>query len=197
MENRSALKIITVIVLLVVSNYISWNVGKSGSVGGTSNVDEAASSLPIPPGGIRGLTGTVEDISSSGFTLKASAYDPFASKGPSSRDVSVDSNTVIERLVQKDSATMQKEQAAFMEKLTELQSAKAAPSTDAPPIPPEPFTREEASLKDIKTGDVVSVAASDDISTAKQFTATRVSIQPSASVPSAPSAPAISEVQPK
>ncbi|MDO8561890.1 MAG: hypothetical protein Q7S05_03630 [bacterium] len=197
MENRSALKVLGVIVLLVVSNYISWNIGKNGSVGTASNVGGAAPDLPTPPGGIRVLGGTVDKVSDSGFTMTAFAYDPFASKGPSTRTVSVDANTVIERLIQKDSATMQKEQTAFMEKLKDLQSAKTAPSADAPPLPPEPFTREEGSLKDLKAGDVVSVAASEDISTAKEFVAARVSIQPSASIPSMPPVPSATEVQPK
>src|SRR3989344_4662746 len=199
MENRNALKILAVVVLLVVSNYISWNVGKSGGLemsGSAGNV-----SLPAPgpiPGGIRAFGGTVENVSDSGFTLRLSTYDPFASEGPSLRNVTVNTETVLERLIQKDNATIKKEQTAFMEKISAGGAAPAGAQGSAsggenqsePLTPPEPFIREKISLNDIKAGDMVLVSAGEDIGTAKQFTATRVSLQPSVSLPGTTSSPA-------
>ena len=186
MENRSALKVLAVVVLLVVSNYISWNVGKSGSLSIPGAAGSAALPARVqPPDGIRAFGGTVETISDSGFALKLSPYDPFASKGPSVRNVSVDERTVIERLIQKDNATIQKEQAAFMEKL----SASGGTNPDAPLTPPEPFIRERIALTDLHAGDTVLVSANEDISSAKKFVAVRVSLQPRVSAPTTPKAP--------
>lgn len=188
MGNSNGLKVLAVVVLLVVSNYISWNVGKSGSLNIQGATESAALPAPVqPPGGIRAFGGTVETISDSGFALKLSPYDPFASKGPSVRNVSVDERTVIELLIQKDNATIQKEQAAFMEKL----SASGGKNPDVPLTPPEPFIRERIALTDLRAGDSVLVSANEDISKAKEFVATRVSLQPRVSVPAAPSSPAV------
>lgn len=191
MENRSGLKVLAVVVLLVVSNYISWNVGKSGGLSGLGGQGGATVTLPAPgpiPGGVRNLGGIVESVSDSGFTLKLSAADPFASKGPSVRNVSVDERTVIERLLQKDNATIQKEQTAFMEKLKKAQEGGSASADSAPLTPPEPFTREKISLSDIKAGDMVLVFADEDISIVKQFIAAKVSLQPGVNLPPASAA---------
>ena len=64
MENRNGLKILAVIVLLVVSNYISWNIGKSGSLGMSGSAGSVGLPVPGPiPGGVRGFGGTVENVS--------------------------------------------------------------------------------------------------------------------------------------
>ena len=199
MENRNALKILAVVVLLVVSNYISWNVGKSGGLEMSGSAGNVGLPAPGPiPGGVRGFGGTVENVSDSGFTLRLSAYDPFASQGPSLRNVTVNKETILERLIQKDNATIQKEQTAFMEKISAGSAAPAGgqgsatggENQSAPLTPPEPFIRERISLNDIKAGDMVLVSAGEDIGTAKQFTATRVSLQPSVSLPGTTSSPA-------
>ena len=187
MENRSSLKILAVIVLLVVSNYISWNIGKSASASAPGNAPRAETLSPgTIPGGLRGFGGTIESVSDSGFTLRPSTYDQVASKGPSIRNVSVNKDTVIERLIQKDSATIAKEQSAFAEKI----AAKDGSNSSSAIVPPEPFTRERISLQDIKEGDMVLVYADEDITNAKQFTAARVSLQPSVNLPGAQTSPA-------
>ena len=192
MENRNALKILAVVVLLVVSNYISWNVGKSGGLEMSGSAGNVGLPAPGPiPGGVRGFGGTVENVSDSGFTLRLFAYDPFASQGPSLRNVTVNKETILERLIQKDNATIQKEQTAFMEKISAGGgSATGGENQSAPLTPPEPFTRERISLNDIKAGDMVLVSAGEDIATAKQFIATRVSLQPSVTLPGTTSSPA-------
>ena len=191
MENRNGLKILAVIVLLVVSNYVSWNVGKSGGVSSISGVGASPAGIPS---GMRAIGGTVESVTDSGFILKVPSFDPSASV-MSVRTVSVNQATIIERLIQKDSATIQKEQSAFMEQIKKAQNTQGSPATNVPIIPPEPFKREKVLLKDITVGDMVSVSANEDISKAKQFVAVRVSIQSSLNLPvtapntSAPNAP--------
>ena len=202
MENKNGLKILAIVVLLVIVSYISWSVGKSGGLG-----TSGGAALPAPgpiPGGIRGFGGTVENVSDSGFTLRLSAYDPLASQGPSLRNVAVNTETILERLIQKDNATIQKEQTAFMEKISAGGAAPAGGQGSAsggenqsePLTPPEPFIREKISLNDIKAGDMVLVSAGEDIATAKQFIATRVSLQPSVSLPGTASSPTAPAAQP-
>src|SRR3989338_8605984 len=97
MRNKNAIKIVSVVVLLVFSNYLSWNIGKSGDISRLGENDSV--SLPTPeniPGGMRVIGGTIESISDSGFSMKTFAYDPFASQGPSVRNVTVSNDTVIE-----------------------------------------------------------------------------------------------------
>src|SRR3989344_4229560 len=195
MENKNGLKILAIVVLLVIVSYISWSVGKSGGLG-----TSGGAALPAPgpiPGGVRGFGGTVENVSDSGFTLRLSAYDPFTSQGPSLRNVTVNKETILERLIQKDNATIKKEQIAFMEKFSAggaapaggQGSATGGENQSAPLTPPEPFIRERISLNDIKAGDMVLVSAGEDIATAKQFVAVRVSLQPSVSLPGTASSP--------
>ena len=174
MENNSTFKVLAVIVLLVVSNFISWNIGKNGN----TSISAGAGTFPAIPGGIRNVGGIVGEVSSSSFTLNISS-SPYTTKGPSVRTVSVTADTVIERLTLKSIAILQKEQTAFLEQLKKEQGIGIATTTDASKrlTPPDSFTRETISLKDIKAGDMVSVSANEDISTTKQFTATRVSLQ--------------------
>lgn len=180
MENINALKVLAVIVLLVASNFISWQVGRNGSLWNSNKTNVTGATMPsaVPiPGGTRSIGGTVENVSDSGFIITTSTSNPYFSGGPSVRNVLVNKETVIERLIQKDPATIQAEQAVFMVEMQKLQESKTAPTTVATITPPEPFTREEISLKDLKTGDAVFVSASEDISTTEQFTAVRVALQ--------------------
>lgn len=190
MGNRKGLKVVAVIILLVASNYISWNIGKSGSAVPAGKIIAAGGATAAIPGGMRAIGGTVDSVSDVEFILKVPSFDPSSSGGMSTRTVAIDQATIIERLIQKDSATIQKEQSAFMEQIQKIQNAETSDTTSAPIVPPEPFKREKISLKDLKAGDMVSVTANEDISKAKKFVAVRVSLQPRVSVPSVPKAPA-------
>jgi hypothetical protein len=195
MQNTGSFKVLAIVVLLAVTNVITWNVAKSG---GSSSIVASSSGMPPSPtsmpGGIRVIGGTVESISDSSFTLNVPSYDP-SSQGGSVRTVKVNSDTVLEQMVQKDPATIQKEQTAFMENIKSSQNASGAP-TGAPIVPPEPFSREKIALKDLVKGDMVSVIAGEDVSKAKTFTAVSVAVQQRIAPPSVPdtipsSAPAV------
>lgn len=83
--------------------------------------------------------------------------------------VTVDNATVIENLIQKDSESIKKDLADFVEKQKQ--------NTTTPTIPPEPFTRARVAFEDIKVGDILVVFSSVDISNLKSFVATRINIQ--------------------
>ncbi len=188
MGNSSALKVLGVIILLAVVSFISWQIGKVGNLGGTDNAGDSAPPAAVP-GGMRGFNGVVESVADASLTVRVSSSVPLASQGPAVRVVAVGGDTVIERLVQKDNATIQKEQAAFMKEIKKIQDAEAGSAAGTLPMPPEPFTRERISLKEIKAGDMVLVYADEDVTTAKQFTATRISLQPSVNLPGTTSSP--------
>lgn len=196
MEHKNTLKVLAVVALLIVSNVISWDAGRNGSAGALGN-RSGVSQAAIPPGGVRGFVGTVESVSDAGLTVKTSASDPFVSKGLPVRTVLVNTKTVIERLIQKDNATIQKEQTAFLEKTRRMQGAQTSSSPTVPIVPPEPLIREKISLKDLKAGDNVFVAADEDITTAKQFVAVRIFLQPSVKLPATVSSSTVPKTQPK
>lgn len=190
MENRKAIQFLVVLVLLAATNLITWNIAKNENpnklVASGSGAPPSPASLP---GGMRVISGSAENISESGFTLNVPSYDP-SSSGGASRTVIVDNDTVIESMVQKDSATLQREQAAFMEKIKDVQNVNtASPDAGAPIVPPEPFIREKMTLKDIKEGDLVTVTSNEDVSKAKKFTAVRISVQPRMAPPASTVAP--------
>ncbi|MCG4715507.1 hypothetical protein L0P75_15880, partial [Faecalibacillus intestinalis] len=71
--------------------------------------------LPIPSD-IRSLAGTVESVATDSLIINPYAIGPTSPTDTSSKvTVMVDSNTVIERLKQKDATVIQKENVAFVE----------------------------------------------------------------------------------
>jgi hypothetical protein len=118
------------------------------------------------------VLGTVDSISGKEITLKEVKRIPDTASGAVSQSVTVtvESSTVIERLVAKDPAVLQKEQDAFMKK---VQAQGPGDSI----VPPEPFTRTKITLDAIKAGDVVVASSNQDISKLTAFTATRIDVQ--------------------
>lgn len=85
MENKNILKVLAVVALLVVSNFISWYIGENGNPWNVNNTEGLGATMPsaVPiPGGARGIGGTVENVSDSGFTMTTSVSSPFFSGGP-------------------------------------------------------------------------------------------------------------------
>jgi len=132
----------------------------------------------------RMLFGTIDKVDGKELTLKDVQRIPgSASDATDTVTVTVDSATVIERLVPKDSATLKKEQADFSKKAeTQQDSIESL-------VPPEPFTRVKITLSDLKVGDFVVASSNQDLSKLSAFTATRIDVQdtpPSLPVTSAP-----------
>ena len=85
--------------------------------------------------------------------------------------VIVNQSTIIEILSYKDGATITRESDADHESAQKIQAQN---SSLTPPVPPNPFTREKITLSDVRSGDVVSVTAVEDLLIANQFTATKI-----------------------
>jgi hypothetical protein len=95
--------------------------------------------------------------------------------------VVVGPGTIVERIVQKDAATIRKEREAYL-KQTQSPEAK---SSGILPIPPESFTREKITLADIKVGDTISAFAGSDITALTTFTALEIHVQIAQKIPTA------------
>lgn len=120
----------------------------------------------------RMLFGTIDEVDGKELTLKDVKRIPgSASDATDTVTVTVDSATVIERLVPKDSATLEKEQAAF------LKSVETQQGSTESIVPPEPFTRTKVAFSSLKAGDFVVVSSNQDLSKLSVFTATRIDVQ--------------------
>ena len=169
----SAIISFVVALVVVVCVVVAYQYGYKNGLSKTSL--SKTQNMPLES---RLVLGTVEKISGQQITLKDFRKVPIAISADQSARmiIVVDQNTIVERLVQKDSATINKEIAAFTEKVQKLQ-AQGAQGTTTPLTPPEPFTREKLTLGDIKVGDTLAAFASEDIAKLTSFTATKIDIQ--------------------
>lgn len=182
--NKNALIIGAVIAVcvLVGSSYTAYQIGYGRGVG-TKTVSQTQNALLTES---RLVLGTVGKISGQEVTLTNFRKVPDVTGNPTGQTgsmvVTVDQSTIIDRLVQKDSTTISEEIAAFTEKVQKSQ-AQGVLSSTTPVTPPEPFTRVEITLNDIKVGDTIAVFAGGDISKSTTFTAARIEIQDAPTTP--------------
>lgn len=173
------IKIVVAIGVVAGISFVAYQIGYGNGVG-TKDVSQTESTLPIES---RLVIGTVEKISSQKITIKDFRKIPIvASSTDQSARMTVVANvtTIIERLIQKDIAVINKERDAF---LKEIEAQGAYSSTTAMIQPPTPYTLTKITLSDIKVGDTVSAFAAEDISKLTTFTATKIDIQNASSVP--------------
>ncbi len=110
------------------------------------------------PADVRSLSGTVTAINGGTLTLHVGMEDPFGDPALADRIVTVDASTTIVRLSIRPG------------------SPALATGKDAIPAPPL-FTQTAVSLSNIGIGDPLTVTATENIATAKDFTATGIQIQ--------------------
>lgn len=161
---------IGVALVLLLAMFVAYQVGYWNGAG----IDGIAKMQGGQPSATesRMLFGTIDKVDGKDLTLKDVQRIPSSASGAADTvTVTIDSVTVIERLVSKDSATLEKEQAAFMKKVETQQG-----STESI-VPPEPFTRVKIALSDLKAGDFVVVSSNQDLSKLSAFTATRIDVQ--------------------
>jgi len=168
--------IVAVLVLIVVA-FAAYQIGY-GNGAGTKTASQTQSTTPVMESHL--VLGTVEKISGQEITLKNFQKIPNIAASSTGQAapmvVVVDQSTIIERLVQKDIATINREKAAFLDEMTKLQ-AQGALSSATPIAPPESFTREKLTLNDIKAGDTITAFADGDISKVTTFTAAKIDVQ--------------------
>ncbi len=175
MEQKS-INVGIVLILVVVVGFMAWQGGYQAGWGKAKDKIEKSGMFP---GAMetKVLNGQVTAVGDSSLGVKVFMVSPLASEDLTIRTVIIGNDTIIERNTPKDMETLRKEQAEFME---EIKKAPLSGETaKAPVIPPEPFTREIVTIKDIKVGDNVMVEASENVSAVKEFTAARISLTPS------------------
>lgn len=190
-------------VVFVVGVGIGFTLGRAGSneaAGTLSSTDaqrlqkleqqvaEAKKFLPQTPQDVRLVSGRIAEINDGVITLETLSVNPFEDL-PRVRMVTVDGNTRIVRLVQKDPAQFQRESAAFQETLSRAGGVAPAPvlATPLPPsgpaVPPSPFHEEAIGRDDLRMGSQVTIAAAENIRDRQAFTATEIRLQ---ELPAAP-----------
>ncbi len=124
--------------------------------------------IPAFPTSASSLSGTISAVGENSLTLEINLpFNPLEElNAPKERTVTVTSATKIYKQNQKPPDQFQKE-------LSDFQKAAV---TDHTATPPSPFTRSEASLKDLKKGDSVTVIAATDILFQKSFTAKEIDL---------------------
>ena len=136
----------------------------------------------LTPSNLRTLSGRVTSVGANQITIHYTPSDPFADPALADRTILVNSSTNIVKLTQIDPKVFQTEMAAFL-KAVETSSSTPTQST-LPSTPPSSSTAVTISLTDIKVGDAVTVMASENIGTAKEFTASEIQVQPQAATTS-------------
>ncbi len=181
MENKNTLVvgiIVGIVMGFVGGRYYPFGGGiliGSGSVAELeTKIEKAKKFFPSIPD-MRFVSGTVEEVKSGSFIIKAfSLPNPFEDL-PEKREVVVTSMTKIIRMTQKDSKVFQKE----VEVAQKEQSGRKVGEVPSLASFPTPFIEKEILLKDIKVGNQVSVEAGENIKEKIKFDATRIMVQES------------------
>ncbi|MDP2736699.1 MAG: hypothetical protein Q8O59_02860, partial [bacterium] len=146
--------------------------------------DSGFAAAPMADFEINNVFGQVTAVQDNAITLKIRPMEPLADPDLDERIIKVDANTKIYIQEQKDQAEYQKEMEDFNKKMQEqinnMPAPSQAPATPSAAImPPEFYTKKQASISDIKTGAQINVIAVDkDIKNTKQFSAAEINIQP-------------------
>jgi hypothetical protein len=118
------------------------------------------------PSDVRVLYGKVTSVANNQLTLHVTSNNPFDSSIIADRIVKVDATTKIAQQVSKDPAVYKKELAAYTQKIKDKVAATV----------PFPYVEKVVPFSTIKVGDTISVIASSNIKTAKEFTASQVNM---------------------
>jgi|SRR5665647_1344116 len=151
--------------------------------------------IPQAPQGteVKNISGTVQSVSGNDIVIKVTTPGLISTPALSTRTVTVDANTKIVQLVQKDPVQLQKEMDAYNEKMKKQQTEPTS-DPNSMPYPVEMQDKKDASVGDIKVGQLIAVQTAEDIKDKQQFMATEIQIQQDISTPPVASAPsAISE----
>jgi hypothetical protein len=128
----------------------------------------------VERGEVSSIFGTVKAINGNKITLTIRPLEPLANPALDERIITVDSNTKISGTEQKDPQTWQKEMEDFQKNMQERMDNKdLAGQRLEPPTPT--YEKKEITLASIKTGDIITVTAKENIKDKKEFIATEIS----------------------
>lgn len=139
-------------------------------------LDNPVSGLFKTSDDVRSIRGVITAVEGNTVTFHLSLINPFDDQTLNDRVVTISASTKIVTLVQKDSKTIQAEIDAFNKTL--LAKATSTAATAQPMAPPSSFTTTSASVGDLAIGSSVTVLASENIKSLKEFSASEIQIMP-------------------
>lgn len=122
------------------------------------------------PQDIRSLSGSVTAVNGSTITIRTESSNPFEDQNLLVRTVIVSANTKIIKLSQKDPKVFQAEMDAF------AKSPAVAIAGGVPAILPDINTHSVAAVSDLKIGERITVTATQNIKTMREFSADEIQI---------------------
>ena len=126
------------------------------------------------------ISGKIKEVKDGQIILEVYPVNALTDPVLDQRIIKINESTKIYRMAKKtpeqlkqDSEAFNKQMAEFNQKMKEQKIEEPS----APPMPPDPFGKQEIKLTDLKAGDQVIITAKDDIHAAKEFTAMEISAQ--------------------
>lgn len=126
------------------------------------------------------IGGKITEIKDNKISLQVYPVNALADPNLDVRTVTISSATKIYQTVGKTAEQMKQDSEAFskqMKEFSDKMKEQKAGKTLTPPMPPEPFGKQEIKLTDLKAGSQIMVTAKNDISAAKEFTALEIMAQ--------------------
>ena len=123
------------------------------------------------------ISGTIQKIDGNKLTFKISSANYLSDSKADIRTVTVDSNTKINLVFEKDPAQFKKEMDAFDEKMKQLQVKNDPSQIENIPLSPSPFENKEIKLSELKENQNITVVADENIKNKKEFIAIQIDAQ--------------------
>lgn len=158
------------------SNLVQEDSFKAGWEAAKKRLSDSGLLPPMMNQEIKNLSGELINLNGNNLVMKIRPLEPLADPSLDERIVEVNSDTKYFKLEQKEMAVIQKEQEEFNKKLQEQMKATATSPASFPAMP-ESFIKKEASLSDLKVGQILSIATSEDVKNTKRFKVIEVIIQ--------------------
>lgn len=170
-----------------ISGQVGANTFQAGWEAAKKRLNESGFSPMISGLEIKSLSGEVKAVKDGKLTIKTRPMEPLADPKLDERTVTVDNNTKIYQLIQRDQQEIQAEMEAFQKSMqAQIENPTAAASS--PVMPPEMYAKKEIALSEITIGQQITVVASENIANSREFKAVEITVQ-SLPVMPAPEAP--------
>ena len=141
--------------------------------------------LPPQPLEVKELFGIIKAINGDTIAVVISyPRDPFGDPSLDERMVTIDNNTKILVMVQKDQGAFEKELADYRSKVEKVVPG-VLPDPSKLPSPPQIFDKKDAGASSLEVGATINITTAKNVKDQKSFTAVSIEVSP-ARVPSLP-----------
>ena len=188
--NEKIIPLLCLIVGLVGGFALGFGMEKSSESKNLANYQESlkarATSMGILPPQMMEVTrlfGLIKSINGQTLTVVVQApRDLFGDPALDERNVTIDSNTKITLLTQKDSAVFKREMDEFQSRMNAQKPGavfSATPSELADRVAPEFFDKKIVDISELKVGQTISITTAENVKDQKSFVATAIEIEAS------------------